>query len=176
MEKQSGYRPERNEDQAEQESQNLGSTGTDRATGLGGDTNRPCTGCYCFCLDKKWLAHSCSGWGSEYSSLNSPKSWADGINWNSHIFHTFGNRWASYLPVSPSALFMLSPQQKKNRNIRCLWKHTLSSRHIFDPRPPVEQHSPMMVHMQKSHLFLFLAQDKKNLKEARQRKNLSWCV
>jgi len=31
----------------------------------------------------------------------------------------------------------------------------------------------MMVHMQKSHLFVFLAQNKENLKEARQRKILS---
>lgn len=140
---------------------------------LGGDINRPR---YCFCLDEEWLAHSRFGWGSEYSSLNSPKSWADGINWNAHIFHTFASRWASYLPVSPSALFILTPQQKKNWNTRCLRKHTLSSRHIFDPWPPVEQHRAMMVHMQKSDLFLFLAQNKENLKEARQGKILSCSV
>lgn len=122
------------------------------------------------------LAHSCFGWGSVYSSLNSPKNWADGINWNAHCFHTFGTRWALYLTVSRSASYILSPHHKKNCNTRCLWKHTLSSRHIFDPWAPAEQHSAMMVHMQKSHPFLFLAQDKENLKEDRQWKILRWCV
>lgn len=72
--------------------------GDRESAGLGGDTNRSCIGCDCFCLDKEQLAHSCSGWGSEYSSLNSPKSWADGIKWNAHVFHTFGE-----LPTCQSA-------------------------------------------------------------------------
>lgn len=134
------------------------------STALGGDIHRPPVG-YFFLIGPTLMAHSHSGWGSEHGSLNSPKSWADGIICNAHTFLTFGCRWASYLPVSPSALLVLPPQPEKamrNTRLSCSsisYKLTLSSRHVFDPWPPVEEHGAVMVHVQKSHLLLFLAQN-----------------